>query len=365
MTLILFFLKSRTFNDGIDLSENLSCIEKKLLNDDSFTFYAIGDFGFPTAEICATALIMNEWSNTTKISPLFILALGDNFYPDGVDSVDDIRFKTQWSDVFLVHKVLQVPWKVCLGNHDYRGDPQAQIEYTNSSSNYKKLWQMPSKNYHFTKEFIFNNPNDNFSIDFFCLDTNGCQRSVRVTHPELQYELKDFIIDLNQKLMQSTARWKVVYGHHPFYTKGRHHGVLGRCLKDDKYTDKDGQWQEGYGLEKVLECNGVDAYISGHEHVFQHHFAPIHGDVCTNANANKESVQAESGRFRGVHHFVAGAAGYKNRLYGGADEANLLDWVDETATDGFLSVTVRRDALLFQFISNRGGAVLKEVQITK
>lgn len=64
--------------------------------------------------------------------PAFVLSLGDNFYPYGVDSVQSPMFKTHWEDVFLIHPELRVPWKVVLGNHDYGGNPQVGRSGTRS-----------------------------------------------------------------------------------------------------------------------------------------------------------------------------------------------------------------------------------------
>ncbi len=44
---------------------------------------------------------------------------GDNFYPNGVRSVDDPKFQTTWARPFLAHRELCVPWRMILGNHDY------------------------------------------------------------------------------------------------------------------------------------------------------------------------------------------------------------------------------------------------------
>lgn len=61
---------------------------------------------------------------------------------------------------------------------------------------------------------------------------------------------------------------------------------------------------------------------------------------------------------------MAGAAGYNNRLYGGRDDAACIDWVDDSKSDGFLTVNVNEDTMKFQFVSN-ACEVLKEVVIRK
>ena len=103
-------------------------------------------------------------------------------------------------------------------------------------------------------------------VHFFCLDTNGCQRSVRVQYPTSQADLYRYKEELALKLAASPAKWKIVFGHHPMYTQGLWHGLLGKCLRDHKYFDASGVERDGYGLEDMFVELGVDAYITGHEH---------------------------------------------------------------------------------------------------
>lgn len=119
-----------------------------------------------------------------------------------------------------------------------------------------------------------------------------------------------------------------MYGHHPIYTSGRRHSVIGQCLKED------------YQLEEALIAGGAHAYFSGHEHVFQHH-----------------SVG-------GVDHFVCGASGAESvGFYGGFKQCGL-DWVCRSGSAGFVRVEVSHDLMTTQFIANesRGGRVIEEVR---
>lgn len=197
-------------------------------------FFAIGDFGHSCPATKALAEAMNKYAEDTNRTPDFILGLGDNFYPEGVSSVDDPLFQEAWQDVFLPHQRLRVPWKLVLGNHDYMGNPQAQIDFTAHDKNPSGLWQLPAQNYAFTHE-VPAAPAP-FSVDFFALDTNGCQGHVRRSHPESEQALSGHIARLQDALAASTADWKIVFAHHPLYTVGVNHGVLGRCLRDETYT---------------------------------------------------------------------------------------------------------------------------------
>lgn len=305
-----------------------------------FTFFAIGDWGYPTEEVHQIAQFMDSRACTDPANaPAFILSLGDNFYPRGVESVLDPQFQTSWQNVFLIYKSLNVPWKVCLGNHDYSKNPLAQIEFTYHPLNPSGLWQCPSKNYSFTTQVLHPNLSDPASVEFFCLDTNGAQFSCRQKYKTIVEDLKGYIRELAEKLENSTARWKIVFAHHPLYTKSIKHGTIGKCLRNDRYRNRHGEEFEGFSLENVLAHGGVSAYISGHEHRFQHHQA------------------------NGINYFVAGAGGCTNVLYGGPDPETQIDWVDNTKSNGFLEVNVSYEMLKFRFISNSG--VLKEIEINK
>ena len=221
---------------------------------DSFTFFAIGDWGTPTFEVLEVAKAMDMWSSLDpQNSPRFIIALGDNFYPSGVESVTDPLFKEYWIDVFLCYRSLNVPWMVCLGNHDYMGNPQAQIDFTNHPLNPSGLWRCPSTNYSFSLPLSPNLPSPNSPfVDFFCLDTNGAQFACRKKYPTIAEDLKVYITELSNKLAASTAKWKIVYAHHPLFTKSKQHGTIGKCLRGLKYVDTRGNEFDGYGLEDVL-----------------------------------------------------------------------------------------------------------------
>lgn len=317
-------------------------------------FAAIGDFGNPTPAVLKTAKAMGQWAE--KASPSFILALGDNFYPSGVQSVDDEGFEEKWQNVFLTYPSLKVPWRAVLGNHDYDGNVQAQIDFTTHRSNPQGLWQLPAKTHSFSvclsgtptsaslraspSNYMSEDSGGNCSVDFFALDTNECQNSVVKRNPAITGELKKHMAELSDSLKRSTATWKIVFAHHPMYTKGVHHGLIGRCLRDKTYEDAQGNIRNGFALEELLVSRRVDAYITGHEHRFQHHCA------------------------HGVRHFIAGAAGCDNQLYGGADPRFNIDWVDQSESDGFMVVEITATEMIVKFISN-DGACIRQVEIRK
>ena len=85
-----------------------------------------------------TADVMGKYAEANNTD--FILVLGDNFYPTGVKDVNDPHWKISFEDVYTASS-LQIPWFVTLGNHDYGGNVQAQIDYSALSSR----WNLPAR----------------------------------------------------------------------------------------------------------------------------------------------------------------------------------------------------------------------------
>ncbi len=87
----------------------------------------------------------------------FGLTLGDNFYPDGMESPADSRWQTLWRDL---HEPLGLKFYATLGNHDWHhaDSPAAEITHSQQSSS----WRMPAPYYTFTVG----------PLQFFALDTN-------------------------------------------------------------------------------------------------------------------------------------------------------------------------------------------------
>src|SRR5215469_1276932 len=111
----------------------------------SLNFLAVGDWGRHGQDgQSEVALRMGE--SAEQLSARFVISVGDNFYDNGVTGVDDPAWKTSFEDVYAAQS-LQVPWYVALGNHDYRGNSQAQLDYSALSSR----WRMPARWYSFTQ----------------------------------------------------------------------------------------------------------------------------------------------------------------------------------------------------------------------
>ena len=186
-----------------------------------------------------------------EIDAKFIISVGDNFYENGVKSVDDAQWQGSFEKVYAAPP-LQVPWWVALGNHDYRGNCDAQLAYAKTSPR----WNMPARYFIRTERIDAATP-----VDFFYLDTTPMVKSYwdeadyrdHVRTQDVPKQLAWF----KSALAASTAPWKIVIGHHPIYSGG---GIFGHGDTAELITD----------ILPLLQQYKVQAYFNGHDHNLQH-----------------------------------------------------------------------------------------------
>ena len=229
-------------------------LPSKLLATDSqrsLNFLAFGDWG-RNGEKDQRDVAGQMGRAAAATSAQFIVSVGDNFYENGVASVDDAQWQSSFEKVYTA-AALQVPWRVVLGNHDYHGNPGAQIEY----SKHSPRWTMPALYYQRT-ELI----DETTSADFFYIDTDPMKRrDMKNVAPQMAW--------LESALAASKAPWKIVIGHHPIYTGGEH--------GDTPYLVEH--------VLPLLEKNGVQVYFNGHDHDLQHLQAGRIHLFCTGAGS--------------------------------------------------------------------------------
>ncbi|MBP8777538.1 MAG: metallophosphoesterase, partial [Bacteroidaceae bacterium] len=118
--------------------------------EDHFNFYLANDLGRngyyeqkPIAEL------MGQMAE--KIGPEFVIAAGDVHHFEGVRSVQDPLWMTNFELIYS-HPELMIDWFPILGNHEYRGITQAVLDYTKIS----RRWNMPARYYSrvFTKDSV-------------------------------------------------------------------------------------------------------------------------------------------------------------------------------------------------------------------
>jgi tartrate-resistant acid phosphatase type 5 len=241
----------------------------------AFNFLVVGDWGRDgNAHQREVAVQMGQAAQ--DLASQCVLSVGDNFYEDGVQSTSDPLWRSSFEAIYSAPS-LQIPWYVALGNHDYRGVPQAQIDYSKIS----KRWHMPSRYYKVSGGQI-GAPH----LDLFVIDTSPLVHKYRkdvhsaIAANVLTQDVPAQLRWLDEQLSQSTAPWKLVVAHHTVHSGGSGHG-------DTPETTE--------LIEPLLRKHGVQAYINGHDHDLQHLRRGGVDYLCCGAGSEVRPVQAVTG----------------------------------------------------------------------
>ncbi|XP_062460177.1 tartrate-resistant acid phosphatase type 5 [Pezoporus occidentalis] len=222
----------------------------------SVQFLALGDWGgvpdppFVTPREVATAAAMGRAAS--ELGADFVLALGDNFYYEGVRDEWDPRFQDTFERVFTAPALRSLPWFVLAGNHDHAGNVSAQIAYGKRSPR----WHFPHPYYSLRLSL----PGTNASARLLLLDTvllcgggsdsdDGYPAAPRErAGAEAQLEW------LRRRLVAAERdRFVLVAGHYPLWSAGEHGPSA--CLRRL--------------VRPLLRRHRVSAYICGHDHNVQ------------------------------------------------------------------------------------------------
>jgi tartrate-resistant acid phosphatase type 5 len=267
----------------------------------SLNFLVISDWGGKAGTIqVAVGRQMGRTAAAEKSR--FVITCGDNYHGNGIASADSPRWKTEYEDVYDAPS-LMIPWYATLGNHEYRGKPDAEVAYSKLSPR----WKMPARYYTHTEKIDAGN-----EALFVHLDTSPFvgayhkkDSSYHVEDQDPQAQLRW----LESVLSASRARWKIVVGHHPIYAAAGLHGDTKELIAD---------------VLPVLQKHGVQMYFCGHDHVLQH---LVHG---------------------GLNFFVCG---------GGSTHRTVKERPDVrfgTGSLGFLSMTLSASEAQAAYINDKG-----------
>ena len=236
-----------------------------LPTEKQYNFFVITDFGTVVHHYNKPKVAKQMQLFAAKTNPQFIISSGDNFHTDILKAVQDTAWQWDYGQFFRVGNIKDLDWYAALGNHDYTGNPEAEIAY----GTVDKHWHMPARYYTFTKQTP-----DGTSLRFIILDTSPFVKSYRkrVTHKDVAIQNTDRQLAwLDSVLSTSKERWKVVIGHHPIYHSGFFSGNTPELIDQ---------------VKPILKKYNVDFYFSGHVHTFQHN--QIGGiDYVTTASAWK------------------------------------------------------------------------------
>lgn len=216
-----------------------------------------------------------------------VLALGDVHHFMGVASTSDPLWMTNYELIYS-HPELQIPWYPILGNHEYRGNTQAVLDYSKVS----RRWMMSRRYY--SKVF----EDDGVSVRIVFIDTVPLIDKYRKDpedYPSASSQnMERQLRWLDKELASAREQWVVVVGHHP---------VFAHTSKDEsERTDLQQR------LLPILKRHKVDMYICGHVHNFQHirqEGSEIDFIVNSAASLSRPKVSKIEGTV-----FVSGEAGF-------------------------------------------------------
>ncbi|CAJ1936558.1 unnamed protein product [Sphenostylis stenocarpa] len=234
-----FFLFTFIISSALCLlyaSAELQRFEHSPKHDDALSFLVLGDWGRRGAynqskvafQIIASALLhssfmhllMHEKMNMQmgkvgeKLDIDFVVSTGDNFYDNGLFSEHDNAFEESFTKIYTA-KSLQKQWYSELAEIFFVDTTPFVQEYFTEPQQHKYDW-----------------------------------RGIGPQEPYITNLLKD----LDLALRESTAKWKIVVGHHAIRSVG-HHGDTQELVKK---------------LLPILQANNIDFYMNGHDHCLEH-----------------------------------------------------------------------------------------------
>lgn len=211
----------------------------------------------------------------------FAIQLGDNVYPDGADANDGKDDDKRMDDLIkapltsLLNEQPNLVVYSALGNHDWKSSRHG-VALQQAWMKKQPQFFMGEQGYY---SYVIGEKGN--EVEFFVLDTNmllsgqhfyevplnpdgsegDLEAALAQGNAELEvHEPHEGPVDgedkaqlqwLKQGLANSSAKWKIVYGHHILWSIG-----------GTKYS-------EGHVLRKLIMptlCQYADAYVAGHEH---------------------------------------------------------------------------------------------------
>ncbi len=270
----------------------------------------IGNFGTGRKEQVSVAELLCDLCKNSECK--LILGLGNNIFPDGVRSVNDNQFLEKFE---IPYKELpeNIKFYNILGNKDYhlKVSARSQINYHYSNKSFR--WIMPNNFYCFTKIF------ESVPVEFIAIDTN-----LDVMKNKAMQE--KWAINT---LLESRARWRILFGHHPWVSFGKNNNEKKPTSALDEF------------YKKLVETNKVDLIISGHENSQQHIYIPEKPDM-----------------------IISGVAGYRHYENKALDKTPPKELKFRSLELGCVKLNVIRDELSIDFY-NLDKKVLHNFKIKK
>jgi hypothetical protein len=188
-------------------------------------FAVIGDYGDGGPNETAVSVLVKQWK------PAFILTTGDNNYPRGTAETIDANIGAAYHDFIAPYLGRfgcggdRNRFFPSLGNHDWIAD---------DARPYLEYFQLPGNERYYDTVWG--------DVHFFAIDSDSREPDgIDTASAQARW--------LHQRLAASTARWQVVYMHHPAYSSGPHGSAL--------------------PMRWPFREWGADLVLSGHDHIYE------------------------------------------------------------------------------------------------
>ncbi|XP_015883679.3 purple acid phosphatase 17-like [Ziziphus jujuba] len=248
ISLHLLFLISIGYG-GVFISAELQRFQHPAKDDGSLSFLVLGDWGrrgaFNQSQVAFQMGKIGE-----KLDIDFVVSTGDNFYDNGLTSEHDTAFEESFTKIYTA-KSLQKQWYSVLGNHDYRGDAEAQLS---------PLLRKIDSRWLCLRSFVVNAElAEIFFVDttpfvgMYFSETEDHTYDWRGINSQKAY-VSNLLKEVELAVRESSAKWKIVVGHHAIRSVG-HHGDTQELIDQ---------------LLPILQANNVDFYMNGHDHCLEH-----------------------------------------------------------------------------------------------
>ncbi|KAG8379509.1 hypothetical protein BUALT_Bualt07G0095900 [Buddleja alternifolia] len=246
LCMIIFIMS--LFGHKIMISAEFPRFEHPTKGDGTLRFLVVGDWG-RKGHYNQSLVSFQMGRIGEELDIDFVVSTGDNFYDNGLEGVDDPNFLQSFTNIYTSNS-LQKQWFSVLGNHDYRGDAEAQLSHV--------LRRIDSR-WLCLRSFVVNAE----IAELFFVDTTPFVTDYFTNPEDHKYDWRgvtpvktytaNVLKDLELSLKESRARWKIVVGHHAIRSVG-HHGDTQELV---------------HRLLPILQANNVDLYVNGHDHCLE------------------------------------------------------------------------------------------------
>ncbi|KAJ3310067.1 hypothetical protein HDV04_005410 [Boothiomyces sp. JEL0838] len=293
---------------------------------DYYSFLVVGDYGFThNAVQDQLATTMNGWARDTGAA--HIVGVGDNIYYNGVKSIDDSQWDSNWYQPFKANQpyLRELPWHAMLGNHDYcYGNPWAEIQYKQNGWRMDDFFwsfsvQLPSSKtaafVYLDTNFLAYGPN---TQPWILQDCHGMFDAFQQQISKNKWSVESQLNEIENLLLKSqSSDWVFVFGHHPL--------GYGPCGAEGNLNQ----------LASLLEKYHIQMYINGHVHSLDYGTSPS-----------------------GTPYFTSGAGGDVNG--GGCKPQNANQWSKDHLA-GFISCKIQGNEAYVSVVDSHGATIFSTV----